>query len=157
MTLQPANQIERARVVALAREWMNTPYNPNQKVKGAGVDCAMYPLAVYQEAGKIPLEVAVPFYPPDWHMHRDEEKYLNFVREVCELAGGREITPTRLSPGDFVLWKIGRTFRMAPSSSTGRSAFTATFRTASRCSTPTSKRGCMIIRASSSPSGAQAE
>jgi hypothetical protein len=123
-------------VVALAREWMNTPYNPNQKVKGAGTDCAMYPLAVYQEAGKIPLEVAVPFYPPDWHMHRDEEKYLNFVREVCELAGGREITPTRLSPATSFCGRSGALIRMAPSWWTGRSAFTATFRTASRCSTP---------------------
>src|SRR3954465_13984177 len=101
---------ERTRVVALAREWMNTPYNPNQKVKGAGVDCAMYPLAVYQEAGRIPLDIAVPFYPPDWHMHRDEEKYLNLVREICEREGGGEITLEEAKFGDFVLWKIGRVY-----------------------------------------------
>jgi cell wall-associated NlpC family hydrolase len=103
-------QKERGEIVRLAREWMNTPYHPNAKVKGAGVDCAMYPLAVYQQAGKIALDIETPFYPPDWHMHRDEEKYLIFVEQVCAAAGGREISADEVKPGDFALWKIGRTY-----------------------------------------------
>ena len=38
-------------------------------------------------------------------LHRDEEKYLEWVRPYA-----REITREELLPGDLVMWKFGRTY-----------------------------------------------
>lgn len=101
---------QRADVIRIAREWMNTPYHPHAKVKGQGADCAMYPLAVYQEAGMVPSDIVIPFYPPDWHMHRSEELYLEVVHEICRRTGGREIPFEEAGAADFMIFKIGRTY-----------------------------------------------
>jgi cell wall-associated NlpC family hydrolase len=71
---------ERAAVVAEARAWLRTPYHHMGRVKGAGVDCATLLAEIYARAGVVPA-VAIPFYPPDWHLHRDAERYLGFVLE----------------------------------------------------------------------------
>jgi cell wall-associated NlpC family hydrolase len=90
----------REAVCDIARSWIGTLYHHMGRVKGAGVDCAMFPLEVYREA-RIIGEVAVPFYPPDWHLHRSEEIYLGIVQ--------RYATETEApSPGDFVLYHFGR-------------------------------------------------
>ncbi len=72
------------------------------RVKGAGVDCATLLAEVYARAGVIPT-VAVPFYPPDWHLHRDAERYLGFVLEHAEEV----VAPL---PADIALWRFGRCF-----------------------------------------------
>ena len=51
------------------------------RVKGAGVDCAMFPLEVYREAGLIG-HIEIPYYPPDWMLHRSEEIFLRIVQRV---------------------------------------------------------------------------
>jgi len=94
---------ERRAVVAEARSWLSTPYHHMGRVKGAGVDCATLLAEVYARAGLIP-PLAIPFYPPDWHLHRDAERYLDFVlAEAREIAGPPE-------PGDIALWRFGRCF-----------------------------------------------
>ncbi len=98
----------RAQVVAIARCWIGTKYLSNACVRGSGVDCAMLPRAVYQEAGFIPSEFDPRPYPPQWHLHRGEERYLAIANQFArEVAGARERAPL---PGDFVLFKIGRVF-----------------------------------------------
>ena len=93
----------RAAIVAEARSWLDTPYHHNARVKGVGVDCAQLPAAIYHTVGLIPhLE---PEYSPQWMMHRDAEKYLEWVRPYA-----REITREELKPGDMVMWKFGRTY-----------------------------------------------
>lgn len=68
-----------------------------------GVDCAMFPAEVYGALGLVPhLD---PEYSPQWHLHRDEELYLQWVRPHA-----REITREETGPGDFGIWKYGRTF-----------------------------------------------
>ena len=76
----PDIDTEREAVVAEARQWLRTPYHHMGRVKGAGVDCATLLAEVYANAGVIPM-VTIPFYPPDWHLHRDAERYLGFVLE----------------------------------------------------------------------------
>jgi hypothetical protein len=46
----------------------------------------------------------VPFYPQDWHLHRNEERYLAGVLEYCHEIDG----PPR--PGDIALFRFGRCF-----------------------------------------------
>lgn len=114
---------QRERVVELARLWIGTPYRHMARVQGSGADCAMFPLDVYASAGVIRrLTVEgepgvdapdVPYYPPDWHLHRDIERYLQTVEKVVAEAGGREVEPPAIRtplPGDFVLFHFGRDY-----------------------------------------------
>ena len=95
---------QRAAVVAEAWSWMLTPYHHNARVKGVGVDCAQLPIACYAASGLIPDDLD-PIYSPQWHLHRSEEKYVDWVMKFA-----REITDAELQPGDLTLWKWGRTY-----------------------------------------------
>jgi cell wall-associated NlpC family hydrolase len=94
----------RKAVVGEALTWLRTPYAHQQQLKGVGVDCAQFPLAVYAAAGVIaPTDVGA--YCPQWHLHRGEELYLNAVARLA-----REIAPDAAGAGDFAVWRYGRTF-----------------------------------------------
>lgn len=106
---------QRSQVVELARLWLNTPYHHMGRVRGSGADCAMFPLAVYEEAGVVrPLSVEgapgatapydVEWYPLDWHFHRSVERYLEIVQQLADEHSGPPM------PGDFVLFKFGHAF-----------------------------------------------
>ena len=108
---------ERNRVCAIARSWLGTPYHHMGRIKGVGVDCAMFPLEVYREAGLIG-DVEIPFYPQDWMLHRSEEIYLRIVQQhAAETEPAATGSPTRpgvgvdgvkVAAGDFVLYRFGR-------------------------------------------------
>lgn len=95
------------RVVDIAKSWINTPYISNAMVKGArgGVDCAMILVGVYREAGWIPQDFDPRPYPPHWHLHKQEERYLGFIRELAY-----EITEKELLPADIVMFRVGKLF-----------------------------------------------
>lgn len=105
--MQRINDIAAAReaVCRIARSWLGTPYHHMGRIKGVGVDCAMFPLEVYREARLI-AEIAIPFYPPDWHLHRSEEIYLKIVQQRASELLSHEAP----KPGDFVLYQFGRTW-----------------------------------------------
>ena len=93
----------RAAIVAEALTWLGTTYHHQARVKGVGCDCAQLPAACYEAVGIVPhLD---PDYSPQWMMHHDAEKYLEYV-----LPYAREITREELKPGDLVMWKFGRTY-----------------------------------------------
>jgi NlpC/P60 family putative phage cell wall peptidase len=93
----------RSAIVAEARTWIGTPFHHQGRVKGAGVDCLMLLAEVFERAGAA-QHVDPPFYVPDWHMHRDAERYLEGL-----LGYAREIE-ARPQPGDIALFRFGRTF-----------------------------------------------
>ena len=95
----------RQAVVAEAATWLGTPFHHAARVKGkdGGVDCLMLLAEVYERAGAAP-HVDPPFYVPDWHLHRDAERYLEgLTRYAREIAGPPQ-------PGDIALFRFGRTF-----------------------------------------------
>lgn len=92
---------QRERVVAEARSWLGTPYHHQGRVKGAGVDCAMLPLLVYQAVGLVPLNAPFDDYPRDWYQHQDGERYLAVVERYAD-----QVTAPR--PGDLALFRWGR-------------------------------------------------
>lgn len=94
----------REAVIAEARTWLRTPYAHAGRIKGAGVDCATLLAEVYTGVGIIP-PVEISAYPPDWHLHRGEERYLDLV-----LAHAHEIKRGDAQPGDIALYQWGRTF-----------------------------------------------
>ena len=89
-----------------ANTWIGTPYHHAAKVKDAGVDCAQLLIAVYAAVGLIPATFDVEDYPMDWHLHRDEERYLNHV-----LAHAHPVDAPRM--GDVALFQFGRTVSLA--------------------------------------------
>ena len=98
---------QRRAVVAAALGWKGTPFHHEAMVKGAGVDCGMFLVAVYREVGLIPL-FTVEHYSYQWHLHRTREWYLEYLGRF-----GREIPESDKGPGDVVIWKMARTFSHA--------------------------------------------
>lgn len=98
----------RSAIVAEAKSWIGTPYLSNALVKGGGTDCAMLLVGVYGNVGLVPKEFDPRPYPPQWHVHRNEEKYLSYILQfVKEVKGPPERVPL---PGDLVMFKIGLVF-----------------------------------------------
>lgn len=93
----------RQAVVAEAASWLGTPYHHMGRIKGVGVDCLTLLAEVYERAGVIG-HAEIPFYPPDWHLHRSVELYLGGVLDrATEIPGPPQ-------PGDIALFKMGRCF-----------------------------------------------
>lgn len=100
----------------IARSWVGTPYQHRAALRGVGVDCARILIEVYAEAGLI-----APFdpgkYSRDWHLHRNEEVYLQTVESY---AGSPVKDNTSIHlwkdegykplTGDMILWRVGRTY-----------------------------------------------
>lgn len=96
----------RAAIVEEAKSWIGTPYISNAMIKGkrGGTDCAMVLVGIYSNLGIIPKEFDPRPYPPQWHVHRNEERYLAYVLSfVKEIEG-----PPK--PGDLAMFKIGKVF-----------------------------------------------
>jgi cell wall-associated NlpC family hydrolase len=93
----------RQRVVDEAVSWIGTPYHPQGRVKGAGVDCLTFLACVYGAVGIIPADVEIPFYRNDVMLHTGEEIYLQGV-----LEHGHEVEVPL--PGDVVLYRWGKIF-----------------------------------------------
>lgn len=87
-------------IVEIARGWLGTPYHHRARVKGAGVDCAMLLCEVYEAAGMIP-HIDPGYYPSDWHLHRDDERYLSWVLQYAD-----EVQDPQ--PGDIALYQFGQ-------------------------------------------------
>jgi cell wall-associated NlpC family hydrolase len=93
----------RSQVIAEAETWLRTPYHHMGRIKGGGTDCLMLLAEVFASAGVIP-RVEVPFYPPDWHLHRDAD---GISRGSC--ATRERLRPSP-EPGDVAVFKFGRCF-----------------------------------------------
>jgi hypothetical protein len=93
---------QRDSIVAEARRWIGTPYHNGADVRGAGVDCGMLIVRVFVDTGLTPAFDPRP-YPPDWHLHRGEEKYLGFIFDHC-------IEVDVPGPGDVVVFRYGRCY-----------------------------------------------
>jgi cell wall-associated NlpC family hydrolase len=91
------------RIITEAMDWIGTPYMHHARVKGAGVDCAQFPIAVYSACSV--FEAFDLDYGHQWHLHRDDERYLDYVQGI-----GDAITREDVRAGDFAIWKWGRSF-----------------------------------------------
>jgi NlpC/P60 family putative phage cell wall peptidase len=96
---------QRRRVVDEAYSWLGTPYHHRARVKGSGVDCLMILCEIYHACGLIPY-VNPPDYPPDWHLHKTEQRYLDGVLRYA-------IETDRPQLGDVMLFQFGHCFSHA--------------------------------------------
>ena len=93
---------QQRRIIDIAMTWLKTPWHHAARLKGHGVDCAQILIAVYAEAGLID-EFDPGDYPPDWMMHRAEERFLGWISRHAD----RIETP---QPGDVAIYTVGRCF-----------------------------------------------
>jgi len=93
----------RLAVIEEARGWLRTPYHHMGRVKGCGADCLTLLAEVYEAAGVLP-HIDVPFYPPDWNLHRDAERYLDGVTQYAREIDGPP------QAGDVAVFLYGRCF-----------------------------------------------
>lgn len=95
-----ASEGVRARALAIARDWLGTPYQHQMSVKGAGCDCLGLVRGVWRELYGEEPEPA-PAYSPDWAERRGEETLLAAAR--------RHLQPIDLEarrPGDVALFRM---------------------------------------------------
>jgi len=105
---QPPADPRRFAVIEEAVGWLRTPYHHMARIKGVGADCLTLLAEVYEKAGAIP-HVEIPFYSPDWNLHRDAERYLEGVmRYAREVPASDNAVPPQ--PGDIAVFKFGRCF-----------------------------------------------
>jgi cell wall-associated NlpC family hydrolase len=93
----------REMIVVAAEGWLRTPYHHAARVRGAGVDCINLLAAVYEEAGLV-QHIDLPHYPPDWMLHRSEERFLMGLIET------RLEQVQRPGMGDIALFRYGRCY-----------------------------------------------
>jgi cell wall-associated NlpC family hydrolase len=91
---------QRARIEAIARSWIGTPYHVHAEIKGVGVDCGRLLALVFEEAGF--GKIRRTFVSPQFWMHSAKEVFLENVLEYT-----REIPESEAKPGDVVLYKMG--------------------------------------------------
>lgn len=106
------------RLIEAARSWTGTPYHHRARVKGAGVDCGQLIIMAHVEAGLIdPVETG--YYSSDWHLHRDQDRYIEFVErylgrfddvELSIDARVAENANLELPGASVVVFRVGRTF-----------------------------------------------
>lgn len=92
------------RIANAACEWLGTPYQNNTMVKGKGIDCSYLLVAAVVDSGLMNIaDFNIENYSNEWHLHRSEEKYLKYVKQVAD-----EVPFDDLRIGDFLLYQYGR-------------------------------------------------
>lgn len=92
----------RAAVIAEAQAWLMTPWAPNARVHGAGVDCGQYLIACYVNTGLVP-DIDTGPYPQDHMQHSTEERFLGFVEQHMDRTDSPQ-------PADVAVWRYGLCF-----------------------------------------------
>ena len=95
--------LQRQRIIAEALEWDGTPYQHQQRCRGAGCDCIGFPIGVCINVGLLSADIRVPYYSTQWHLHQKEELLI----ETAIKFGCTEKTKEQFLPGDLVFFKIG--------------------------------------------------
>jgi len=93
----------RATVIATAKSFLRTPYVPQGRVRGGGVDCATLILECAIAAGIVPPDEVLPHYPFQWNLNDDVELLLNFVKRYAPEVD-------KPQPASIVIFQMGKTF-----------------------------------------------
>jgi cell wall-associated NlpC family hydrolase len=105
------NQSEVERLGNVLRSWENTPYRHYMGVKKRGVDCIHFLLRVYEEIGIVERgRIRIPYYPPDWHLHREDELLKTAFLDDPQVSVHVEQLDAQAVPleGDIVIMKYGK-------------------------------------------------
>jgi len=112
---------QRVALIKEARTWDQTRFHHRANIRRSaggdpgGVDCANLLIEAHVGAG-LAERFEPGYYPCDWHMHRDEERFLATLEANLRRVGDDEL-PIRdrepgftVRPGNVLIWRYGRTF-----------------------------------------------
>lgn len=93
---------KRREVISEARSWIRTPFKDGACLKGLGVDCGRFLVAVFGNVNiPVPDIKTLPHFPHGWFLHKDGEDYLPIISAFTRPVEGP-------LPGDIVMFRIGR-------------------------------------------------
>ena len=92
----------RTRIIALARDWLGTPYHHQASLRGVGTDCVGFVRGIYRELHGMEAE-ALPAYTRDWAEGSGRETLLEAARRHLV-----EIAPFDARPGDVLVFRWRR-------------------------------------------------
>lgn len=105
--------LAREAFVAEAKTWLGTPFRDQGDVKGpnGAVDCAMLLVRCAVDTGIVPPLDPRP-YPPQWHLHRSEERFLAIVSKLGKESENPSGLPAEAlaKAGDVIVYQVGRCF-----------------------------------------------
>ncbi len=90
----------RTRAVAIARDWIGTPYHHQASLKGVGCDCVGLIRGIHRELLGFEAERQLPAYTRDWAEATGEETLLAAARRHLV-----EIDPVAAMPGDVFVFR----------------------------------------------------
>ena len=91
-----------ARVIAVARSWLGTPYHDQASLRGVGCDCLGLARGVWRDVVG-PEPFPIPPYSRDWGETGPREVLADGARRMMP-----ELDPSKAGPGALIL------FRMVP-------------------------------------------
>lgn len=99
----------RAEVVAVAHEWLGTPYHDMACKKGVGVDCAMLVFGIAKEVGLTDMAYEdLPKYSPRLHVFNK-----SFLIDEVVKFGCVPVPLNKAEPGDILLFEYHGTIAHA--------------------------------------------
>ena len=103
--------LQLAALPVAAGGWLGTPFHAHSRVKGSGVDCVNFGIAVYAECGVVCNE-AVPTYGlADWKFrvgHGPARLWLDACPQFRCIWTDEEAAPFPHAPGDCLLFRLGK-------------------------------------------------
>jgi cell wall-associated NlpC family hydrolase len=91
------------RVANEAERWLGTPFFPRMAKPGVGADCVQLALAVYKDAGVLPVTATLPSYNLDGGNHRRTSLVLEWLSTCPHL-----VPEDRPSVGSLLVYRLGR-------------------------------------------------
>jgi len=89
-----------ARVIAIARSWLGTPYHDQASLRGVGCDCLGLARGVWREVVG-PEPFPIPPYSRDWGETGPREVLADGARRMMT-----EVEPAAAGPGALVLFRM---------------------------------------------------
>jgi hypothetical protein len=94
---------DRATIIAEAKKWLGATWHHQACVPYIAADCGQILIDIYTKCGFVSEPPDVGYYPRDWALHKDDERYLAVVESYTHQVDAP-------LPGDIAVWKVGRTF-----------------------------------------------
>lgn len=95
--MESSEREQREAVVRVARSLLPTPVGSgpvpwrHMGRTAAGLDCGGAPIFVFKTVALLEAGFETEFYPPDFMMHRDEERFLDMIERFCKRVSGPHI------------------------------------------------------------------